>query len=147
VSSSQGTPRPIAPLAWRGWVVLGALFCLAGQAARLGHLVLVRHASCAEHDALVHAPPAADAPLAPDHRQALVGALPAERPHEDDHCWAVGLGRKDVLLTAVDPGHDPTPAGPPAALQRPAAPPPASLPLLLLAPKSSPPAPPSSFAV
>src|SRR5687767_6108434 len=97
--------RPPTPQAWRRWVVLAAVACLVGQTSSLAHLILVRHATCAEHDALVHAPDATTAaqpPASSARQQLAASSLPGERPHEDDHCLAVTLGRKDQLLGAAE---------------------------------------------
>lgn len=135
--------RPQTPPAWRRWIVLAAVACLLGQTSSLAHLILVRHATCAEHDALVHAPEvttAAEPSASLGRVQVTASGLPTDRQHEDDHCLAVTLGRKDQLLGAADQGvvmaavvTGPLPVFAAHTV-------PAPLPLLLLAPKSSPPA-------
>src|SRR5687768_6765029 len=85
-------------------MILAAVGCLMAQVQGLAHLALVRHTTCAEHDALVHAatsePPPAGAGLV--RPRAAMSALPAEVAHEDDHCLAIGLGRKDLLASSPD---------------------------------------------
>jgi hypothetical protein len=123
-------------------VLLTAIACLLGQGAGLAHLVLVRHATCVEHDALVHTSNGTPALARPRAGAAgpVVASVPAEASHEDDHCLVAGC-RRDLAdprahaVGAVVVGFaDPSP---PAS--RPS-PPPSPVPLLRLAPKSSPPA-------
>jgi hypothetical protein len=130
--------------------VVGGL-CLMAQLLSLVHLALVRHATCVEHDALVHTEPASDtARLAGSPRQDssarpsatdLVAPLALDSAgHADDHCLAVGCRRFYLtagpadwsLAPASACAHSPAPAG---------IAPPAPVALLRLAPKSSPPSP------
>jgi hypothetical protein len=122
-------------------VLLTALACLVGQASSLAHLMLVRHTTCAEHDALVHtvAPEAFGQTAGP--RGAAASAIPAEEAgHEDDHCLVASCRRRDLADDAVALA---TPAPTSFAERSSAAwwqaPPAHPIDLLRLAPKSSPP--------
>jgi hypothetical protein len=82
---------------------LTALLCLVSQVAGVAHLGLVAHVRCLEHDALVHASKsqvrhqAAPAPGGP-----IARGVPADiEDHDDDHCLAVGLRRRDQGLMPV----------------------------------------------
>lgn len=126
-------------------VLVTALICLLGQAASFAHLALVRHASCPEHDALVHTPsgqPSDDVAALPGPGASRIGGLPADGDsHDDDHCLVAGFRRRDLAGLASDP-IGPAPEIQPQALiagDRGALLP-APIPLLSLAPKSSPPA-------
>ena len=128
------------------WGIVGALICLLAQGAGFAHLALVRHATCAEHDALVHAPVTDTALLAalgmtgpPASAAALAGTARGVPAHEDDHCLVAGLRRRD-LLPVLDEG--PTLLASPLPCRCPVAGAEARkgpVPLLHLAPKSSPP--------
>jgi hypothetical protein len=129
---------------------LVAVLCLLAQVLGLVHLALVQHATCLEHDALVHAPPGQAASdrgqgTPPAHpRAAVEQRMPDSAGHAEDHCLAVGFRRLDLAhlgseraLAAAPP---PTQSGQPAR-DRIEPPPPVAL--LRLAPKSSPPSPPA----
>jgi hypothetical protein len=124
-----------------GWVLLAALLSLLAQGTGLAHLALVSHVQCYEHDALAHAEERTQAPPADETPTPLVGGVPVEAAHSDDHCLAAGLRQREVVIAAPDHTRTPLVAvvdvGSPLAGQTtPAAP----VPLILLAPKSSPPA-------
>jgi hypothetical protein len=128
--------------------VVGGL-CLLGQLLGLVHLALVRHATCLEHDALVHAEESSEpARLAGGSRQEsparssatdLVQPLTVDTAgHADDHCLAVGCRRLDLTFSRSDwslaASNPRAHAAAPAGVE-----PPAPVALLRLAPKSSPP--------
>jgi hypothetical protein len=120
---------------------LAALACLVGQGSSLAHLILIRHTTCAEHDALVHtSAPAAGGQVAP--RGAAASAVPAEEAaHEDEHCLVASCRRIDLADQAVALAAPATLSYAEASSAVWRRPPPASpVPLLRLAPKSSPPA-------
>jgi hypothetical protein len=130
----------------------------------LVHLGLVRHATCLEHDALVHsqidagadadgpagagangdsgAVPATAAAEAGGPVGKADGVVPDSAIHSDDHCLAAGSRRRDlaavrspVILALAAPA-EPTPPD-----HRRGELPPAPVALLRFAPKSSPPLP------
>jgi hypothetical protein len=124
--------------------LLTALLCLVSQVAGVAHLGLVAHVRCLEHDALVHARPGDSV----GHQAApaagpIARGVPADiEGHDDDHCLAVGLGRRDQALMPVPVASAATASAPQPS---PAARPPVLVPerpvaLLRLAPKASPPA-------
>ena len=136
-SERPAVPRPRArsPLA-----VLVGLACLMSHLGGLLHLILVPHATCAEHGETSH--------LVPDttpHADEARGdgwqlGTDAQPEGEDDHCLTVALTRAEAASL-----HAPADAVPVVhALARPVAVPaqqPACpLPLLAFAPKTSPPA-------
>ena len=137
-------PRRVQPLrAFRQRLLLTAVACLAGQGASFAHLVLVQHATCVEHDALVHSDAGSAGPRTlprTSRPTTSVEGRPMEAGHEDDHCLAVSLRRREAPATtgaAVAPVPAATDA---AAYAQPAVGGPTGIPLLHLAPKSSPPA-------
>jgi hypothetical protein len=140
------------PARFRGAVgtlrrVVGGL-CLLAQLLGLVHLALVRHATCLEHDALVHAEqasqarlaggPRQDSPARPSATDSAEGLAPDSAGHADDHCLAAGCRRLDLANLRFDWFLAPTDTqalGPARAGIEP----PAPVALLRLAPKSSPP--------
>jgi hypothetical protein len=124
--------------------------CLMAQVLGLVHLALVQHATCLEHDALVHAGPVqpasdatADRPAPPAHPRSVERPGPDSAGHADDHCLAAGFRRLDLAsLRAQAAVAGAPPEIPLRHRQRDHLPPPAPVALLRLAPKSSPPAPP-----
>jgi hypothetical protein len=130
--------------------------CLLAQLMGLIHLALVQHATCIEHDALVHAEQKQAAKpgveQAAEQRvdateRARTRSLQAEAPdsasHADHHCLAAGFRRPDLASLRSEWSLAVAPAG--AAdgpAHREGLPPPAPVALLHLAPKSSPPLPP-----
>lgn len=79
---------------------LTALLCLVAQVAGAAHLALVSHVRCFEHDALVHAESGKghDRAAALERLAAGLGAsgVPADTAqHADDHCFVVGLRRRE----------------------------------------------------
>ncbi len=119
--------------------------CLMAQLLGLVHLALVQHATCLEHDALVHAEGGQTPGPAPLSRTVpwLERLGPESAGHADDHCLAAGFRRLDLANLRADFG---VLAGPPPVPIHPGwrdrVEPPAPVALLRLAPKSSPPAPP-----
>jgi hypothetical protein len=150
VPARRPTPGPAeAPPggARRGFALATAFLCLLAQISGAAHLALVSHVRCFEHDALVHA----DAGHGPGAQQGWTTAAKGKRAesvpsdvaqHADDHCFVVGLRRREYLA-AAPPG--PRAADPALNIDAVlwlahrdvlAAP----VPLLRLAPKASPPA-------
>ena len=129
-----------------------AVACLLGQGSAFAHLVLVQHATCVQHDALVHADSGgADAAASgrqDDRRRLTVrpgpvaAGFPAEAGHDDDHCLVASFRRREALapaptgvtLAVLAAGGGAAPAAR-AERQLPV------VPLLMVAPKSSPPSP------
>jgi hypothetical protein len=110
------------------------------------HLVLVRHATCIEHQEMVHASTPSPADAALQARRAELAAAEAapveDRGHGDDHCLVVASRRRELATQDGGAWQAAPLAGLTAALGAPPTsdqPPP--VPLLHLAPKSSPPAP------
>jgi hypothetical protein len=124
-----------------------ASLCLLAQLLGLVHLVLVQHARCLEHDALVHsepAQPAGDRGQAPQPRstRTIDRRTPGSAAHADDHCLAVGFRRLDLANLGTEAGLATAPARAIAPQPCPGRlAPPAPVALLHLAPKSSPPSP------
>lgn len=126
----------------RGPRALGTvLLCLLASATNLVHLVAVRHATCAVHAEVIHAP-ADEAPVSP--RAATPELTPQADPdtgHGEDHCRAFASRRRElpveppqVLATHAPPAARGLLAHAPLAItHRPNAA------LLLVAPKTSPP--------
>jgi hypothetical protein len=144
-SGKNQRPRPRGAQPLRGLrrrLLLTAVACLAGQGAAFAHLVLVQHATCVEHDALVHSDAGSAGPeaLPPTSRPTpLLDSRLVEAGHEDDHCLAVSLRRREApATTGAAAGPVPAPADA-AAYSHPVARGATGVPLLHLAPKSSPP--------
>ena len=124
-----------------------ALVCLLGQGASLAHLALVQHASCPEHDALVHAAaPSSDAQLDADRGVHSAGNRISAPPvgsdgHDEDHCLVVAFRRRELASLETEPmGLAPISQARQLTAAAAGSLPPFPIPLLLLAPKSSPPA-------
>jgi hypothetical protein len=127
-----------------------ASLCLLAQVLGLVHLVLVQHARCLEHDALVHSEPAqaaSDRGQAPQPRstRTIDRRTPGSAAHADDHCLAAGFRRLDLANLRAEAAPA---AAPPRGIAAQPHPdrlePPAPVALLHLAPKSSPPSPPAA---
>jgi hypothetical protein len=125
-----------------------ASLCLLAQVLGLVHLVLVQHARCLEHDALVHSEPAqaaGDRGQTPQPRSTRTADRPTpdSAAHADDHhCLAVGFRRLDLANLRAEAALATAPAR--AITSQPCPDrlaPPAPVALLHLAPKSSPPSP------
>jgi hypothetical protein len=112
--------------------------CLLAQLSGLVHLALVRHATCLEHDTLVHAEATTESGgnrTTPTADRLVPGAS-----HADDHCLAAGWRRRDLAAARSAVGLTlSAPAGPALPLDQRRALPPPPVALLRFAPKSSPP--------
>ena len=150
----MSTRRPAAgpaeaPLggARRGFALATAFLCLLAQISGAAHLALVSHVRCFEHDALVHADAGHGSRAVSQAALVLKGTQAQSVPsdvaqHADDHCFVVGLRRREHWAPATARTRAAEPALKTAAVlwfafRDVLAPP---VPLLRLAPKASPPA-------
>lgn len=116
--------------------------CLIAQVGRVSHMLLVRHATCAEHGELVHLDGKGKQATAIELSDAcrVKGADGPAEPHAHDHCVVAGTRREERAV--ADPV---VAAGPPDAARGAClcaghgVPPHGRLPVYRLAPKGSPP--------
>ena len=121
--------------------------CLLAQLVGMAHLALVQHATCLEHDALMHSEQARAAgetqqtalPPRSVQRRTLEQPAPDSAIHAEDHCLAAGYRRSELTTPSCEWSPAPPIPGPPPPRPRDAVEPPAPVALLRLAPKSSPP--------
>lgn len=127
----------------RSSVLALALLGVVGQLSGVAHLLLVPHAVCAEHGAVVHAAEHAHAALATTARESATAKVVAAEHAGDDHdehCGSYLVRRADACVSNASAVHVATallaPQPPLAAAARTH-----GVAILTFAPKCSPPAP------
>ncbi len=118
-----------------------AAVCLAAYLLGFAHMALVRHATCPEHDEIIHqATPRTVSPGADSSLESRLDVADPDDRDNDDHCLAVAVQRRNSIPSRTNAT---MPSPPPvardqlshrrdAALRR-------SVAVIRIAPKNSPP--------